>query len=281
MQGKITISIIFLILFLSCKKDPPIKETEDKRSRFERFITHQLMSSGMTGNYDGSIVYGARGEKRADTSNTVVKETYYDVFAQFLHSTQPELLTAGDLQVGAITLAPNATFGNSYQLPSSMIQDAIHNGQFGTSLTFSISGSADFPASSTTIYVPKEIYIDTVSCQCINSFPVVKLSSSPYRINWNADPNNNEGVVVLIRYNAQLSQHRDPSFAGSPFFNPPIFTTDNGYYDISANDLINIPAGAVFDLIIGRGNQEDMLSGSKKISVEAVSRSSRSFLLEM
>jgi hypothetical protein len=238
------------------------------------------MGINQSGYYDGSIDYTSDGVKFMDSANTQQLQTVHNLLGKFFHPTNDELVDAGQLQVGAISLHADSNFGYTYRLPSSMmLNHSIHQSHFGANINFSIGGSMQFPASNVSMYVPQNIYIEPISSSCATANTIVSAGTLPFRVNWNIDPNNQNGVVILIRYNSFRSQNANPSFSGIPFFNAPILVNDIGYYDITQNDLNNIPVGAFFDVIIGRGNQDELLSGSKKISIQAIAQSTRTYRL--
>lgn len=273
------LSFILIGSFIACQKDSEIKDG-NKSNNIRRFVANGLMGINQSGYYDGSIDYTSNGLKFIDSTNTQQTQTLYNLIGQFFHPTNDELVDAGKLHVGAISLHADSNFGYKYRLPSSMMLDnPIHQPHFGASINFSIGGATHFQASNVSMYVPQNIYIEPVATSCETSTTVVSKNALPFRINWNIDPNNQNGVVILIRYNSFRSQNANPSFSGIPFFNTPILLNDIGQYDITANDLNNIPVGAFFDVIIGRGNQEELLSGSKKISIQAIAQSTRTYRL--
>lgn len=267
-----------LLLLSACSRENDSNETESQKK------SNPLVSAltGVTyGNYYGEIDYSASGGKYSDTSNQVLTETTYNGQGYFYDNFISQRFTyVGTMQIGAISVVVDTNISLYYRFSPTQWRLPINETQFGSNVTFSISGNVStYTAASTSLYVPEELYIDTISCSCQIGYPEISLSGLPYEIRWNTDPQNQKGVVILIKYEGYESHQRDASLPSNIYFKPAITAPDNGSYDITAADLAGIPIGGIIDVYVARGNDDEMLSNGRPILINAYTYSKKRFIV--
>jgi hypothetical protein len=91
-------------------------------------------------------------------------------------------------------------------------------------------------------------------------------------ISWNADPDNEHGLLIIASFDPTSALNENGSFDGySPIVNYEHISSDNGDYDISANVLKDIPVGAWVDVRIFRGNFKTIETTTNSFGIEIFS----------
>lgn len=98
------------------------------------------------------------------------------------------------------------------------------------------------------------------------SSPVYNMSSissntlsAGTRIQWNADANNQWGIVIGIHYDPNHPQNAGFASQYPNHLATTHFTADNGSYSIAASDLSSFPRGAYVNFYIARGSYDDLI----------------------
>lgn len=252
---------MLLVGFISCKKETnPTGEIVNSKKAIGLFNTG-------TSNYDGYISYIAQCESWRDSSNAIKHRVYYFGDANFYDNPVTRSFNVGNINWGGISIsADSIKYGRcTYFFSQANAVDSINNNQFGGTTTFSIAGGSGFAALQTTAYVPEEIYL--VPENNSTSTPVIKNSSLPKTIQWNADSNNQNGVKVMVEYNGFRSNIKNPSFSNASFFNDPVNFPDNGSCSITSGMMRGIPYGAIVTIHIGRANEVSLTDANGKVVV--------------
>ncbi|MGV3597168.1 MAG: hypothetical protein ACO1PI_04820 [Bacteroidota bacterium] len=222
--------------------------------------------------YYGSVSYAAT---RVVTGTNA--PVLYDARADFFTTTDFDIdnrVSAGILSIGSFTLTPNSSNGNAYYFNNNQNLSSANSSQFGTNVTFSITGdtSNGFNPDSTTIYVPAEIKL--TGPFSTGSMPNHSKVSS-INVTWNADPNN-DSVALLLVYEGALSYRKNNSLS-STLVSVIKLTEDDGSYTISPSDFSSFPVGGIATLYVGRIGEDVLVSNGKTIPVYAYTWASQQF----
>lgn len=269
------LSAILILAMVSCKK-----ETTPVEGKVSPKKAVGLFSTGTT-TYDGYISYVAQCESWRDSSNAVKHRVYYFGDADFYDNPVTRSFNVGSISWGGISvLADSTKYGRcTYFFNQANSVDSVNNNQFGGNTTFAISGGSGFASLNKTLYVPEEIYIVPENYNCAS--PVIKNSLLPKVIQWNSDPNNSNGVEVMIEYNGFRSNLKNPAFSNASFFTDPVNVTDNGSCSITSSMLSGIPYGAIVTIHIGRAAEVSVTDANGKVVViSAMTYTSQDYVYE-
>lgn len=237
--------LIFLTLLISvnsCKKDV---EIEDKQNKFNP-LTGVFTSDECVG------VFSLLSQRIAFPTDSSFHQSYYS-FSGKIQSPKYGELNAINLFAGTLSLNSNTIQVDSSNHYFQDIVGATGQTLYGTNIDFVLDGDSSNSINpiSFTMYVPAEIRIN--SPQLLNLYK----TSVTNTITWNADPNNSKDVFIRVVYKGAISQHYDPNLPA----NDVVFETtvaDNGTYTLPSNALNNIPIGGIAEVMIGRGNYEEI-----------------------
>ncbi len=188
------------------------------------------------------------------------------------------IISGGTVSFGGITLNPNPGHGNYYGLENSSISNptlanAISaNGYLdystlaGTVIPVSINpiyGSSNLPnkGADGTMYVPQIIRLDKASMPFYSdgmgsSILSIYSKNNNTNIQWNADPNNGNGVVIIIEYDPTFKSNLDYWAPQSPPENRRLYCAvkvpDTGQYTFTPEDLQGLPSNCMAIMTIGR-----------------------------
>ncbi len=91
--------------------------------------------------------------------------------------------------------------------------------------------------------------------------------SLPLEITWNADPNNQNPVIILLVHRGLLNNPDALSISNITYM---VKAADNGRYSIPPDQLSRFPASSKLDILVSRGNQQILtVNGGKEINVTA------------
>jgi hypothetical protein len=274
----ITLTLLLTIVILastSCRKEAG-KESDGDPEKMRNAV-----ASGGPVVYDGVISYSALGTREIDKNGITHQDVVYDGVGQFLTSAASQHTEdVGSVYFGVVNVVTDTPKYTTciYNFSSTNRNHLSNATQFGSTTSFSLTGGSSFGPGTVSFYVPEEIFLDVVPTTCSVPFPQIQISTLPYRIFWNQDLANPNGVSVMVKYNGVMSNAINSAFSDIPFFNTPVNTTDIGYYDITAADLVGVPVGSIVDIYVGRGNEDDITTtNGKLINVEAHTHAKRSY----
>lgn len=119
---------------------------------------------------------------------------------------------------------------------------------FGQEVAISLDGTSTAPGLNTTFKTPELLLIESPKYDNdLKIFPGLT-------IEWNRDPDNKNGIAILIHFNPISIDNRDEHGNARDAVETPIHITDSGSYTITSEDLKGIPSGAFVEFYIGRGN---------------------------
>jgi len=127
---------------------------------------------------------------------------------------------------------------------------------------------------STTIYAPK--LLEVTSFPNYDGWSPIELTVGS-EITWNADPNNEHGVGILLRYDP-LGEYngRNGGIAGTNRTNY-LITEDDGSYTFTEDDLAGFPEGMRIELDMARGNYKRVPTTDGQYHIGIVCYSLNSF----
>ncbi|MFV0391664.1 MAG: hypothetical protein ACK5KP_07270 [Paludibacteraceae bacterium] len=167
------------------------------------------------------------------------------------------------------------------------VQDEL----FGKNVTFtfsrkaSASGSGILPKDeSVTMYVPEIVEIKSPLIQDVTQL-LPNCYYKDFILQWNADPNNENGLVVVVEWNGvSVTGEKINEYVR----NIDVLTNDNGNAILNNKLFDNIPQGGVANIMLIRGNIEiletidfDTLSEEVKETFRIVAASSASLPMVM
>lgn len=183
----------------------------------------------------------------------------------------------GTVSFGALTLKPNPSSGNTYLVDttasqtglgsamssSGYIDYSVFNGkkiQINLNPVYGVTNSPTRGATDS-IYVPKTIrmeknstlfYTDGMGSSILNIYS----KNNNTILNWNADPENTNGVVIIIEYDPTLKFNTDYWAPQTPPESRHLYAAlrvpDNGQYAFTPEDLQGLPTNCMAKFIIGR-----------------------------
>lgn len=144
-----------------------------------------------------------------------------------------------------VTFGPHQfSFGSGYeQYTSPHYKDVF--GQT-ISISFKESGDIDRDFDNMQLYVPEVLSLDVPTNE-----PILLLQNGVF-INWNADPNNPNGVYIIVEYTPFENKPLRDAYPDKEYgyVNVP----DNGSYTFSKSDFPEIPDGSLTLLRVARGS---------------------------
>lgn len=86
------------------------------------------------------------------------------------------------------------------------------------------------------------------------------------RITWNADPNNLNGVIIILEYDPTNLANLNLQSNNPNLIRNAITVTDNGEYIFTSNDLQNLPVGARITVTAGRASFTEIVDAANQTS---------------
>lgn len=140
---------------------------------------------------------------------------------------------------------------------------------FGTNTTVSLGRLAQ-----SALYLPKEMVVSSP----------LKATDGPTAVgrnvlfNWNADPNNSKGVVVIAEFSLEHPYNKSKFRTLGEGYQQAILTEDNGHYTLNLDP--KIPNGAFVTLHVGRGNYAPLGLEGENYAILGYTLSTGSFLVQ-
>ena len=237
MKKRYTI-ICFVGLFLisACKKNAPLK-TIITDPQLIAHIDSMLKAVGagsyanlLTGKLEGNFSFSSHYfpyEANCSTPTAPFKiNTQLSGGISLDTANRFTLINNGDLYVNNIKII--ADNENRYIVAANTINSAALDKLYGTTSTIKIIKDGT-TVLATEMYIPKNIVMKGIDCLTA-SFANNPLKSG-FRINWNADNKNNNGIVIQL-FVKDINTIERYSY---------LLVADNGYYIFNDNDLNQYP----------------------------------------
>lgn len=197
----------------------------------------------------------------------------HDISARFWDD-QNKTIFHGDLMLDSLVLSPNSD--GSYQ--SNEFQFDEVKSLYGKTVDIQLNGKAGDPAVilQQSLYIPKDLVMSSPLKQ---SATQVLARNTP--VLWNPDPQNTKGVYILIEFDPEAEENAAVNSTLQRYTYKLIQTDDDGVFTLSPDDFSNIPAGAIVDLWVGRGNYliADGVSGVDKYKLYSYTVAYNNFTL--
>lgn len=239
--------LFILIAFLSCQKEGSFN-FKDSLSIKERSLLPSVLEKL---NLASQPVNGHISVSSFTTLATQQSRSEAMTISGYLHDNNGVLSDFGTMAIDnsiELNADPNESFHYQSGLNSNI------SSLYGQNINISLEGNGDLPELNTNVYLPPVIEITSPEHQ--NTIDDMNFSEGT-DIEWIADENNDNGVGILIEFNATSI---DNSLRG---INPElpnkaikIHTEDDGTYTISSEDLSGIPEGALVRLHVARGDYD-------------------------
>ena len=152
--------------------------------------------------------------------------------------------------------------------------DTGANSILGNTISVTLSGAGVNPSMSNTIYAPK--LMEVTSFPNYDGWSPIELTIGS-EITWNADPNNDVGVGIMLEYDpVGFYNGANGGVEGSNRTNY-IVTEDDGSYTFTAEDFAGFPAGMRIEISVGRGNYKRVSTTDGQYHIGIVCYSLNSF----
>lgn len=157
-------------------------------------------------------------------------------------------VSAGDMSINGRNVP--LTGSNGYQFKYTGADLPEGRGLIGNEVDISLSGSAEYPASRRTVYVPANI----ISGFIWTPYSTIRRNVG-YALNWYPDPNSLNGkMYIQVSYYGLYSRIEDRSLPRT--ISPLVYTVDdNGSFTIPAADLARFPYNGYISIGMARGVQ--------------------------
>ncbi len=121
---------------------------------------------------------------------------------------------------------------------------------YGDTISISLAGnnSENLPGLSTSFYSPPLIVLNSPAYQNDDTLTAADLVT----IQWEADPSNQNGIAILLYYNASNPDNIDIVNSQSKLIT--VHTEDDGQYTFSSQEFSSFPDMGRVNFYIGRGN---------------------------
>lgn len=216
---------------------------------------------------DGAVRIG--GFKAMQT----VPSGAHDIRARFWND-QNKTTFLGDLTLDSLVLSPNTE--GVYQ--SNEFQFDEVKSLYGKTVNIQVNDNS----GNRTVVLQRGLYVPQ---DLVVSSPLKQSSSQVLQRNtpvlWNPDPQNTKGVYILIEFDPEAEENAAFNNGVRRYEYNLIQTEDDGVFTLSPDDFSNIPAGAIVDLWVGRGNYliADGISGIDKYKLYSYSVAYNNFTL--
>lgn len=234
---------VFIILLLSgCTKDE-----EDHFPLMKQIPTFMEYLNFGNSNYNGYIAL--QSYKGFGTDDFSDDNAVYKAKARVM-SKDGRYLNLGALSIGDISLT--ADNNNHYDLLTSDFGRHATRHLYGRDIALGFSGPGTLSArdGEQTMYIPMPLEISKPDWD-ISGNNV--LAGNPV-IEWNADAENDKGVIVLVEFNPNNVDNRETFGANHTPVKHILVTEDDGKYTLQLNKIERIPKGAIIRLSLIRAN---------------------------
>lgn len=166
-----------------------------------------------------------------------------------LYVNNVKYIPVGSLNIGGYNIPMNEK--NIYEWKPN---ESIVSSLFGNEISFSVDGNSshNFPKTELSMYVPKRLNVTYNNPT--NDFLKISRNEN-FRIDWDADNLNSNGVLMIIRAESLLRNgYPNPD---SSLINVPqniVLAIDDGSYTFQPSDFAGIPPGVSMKIFILRGN---------------------------
>lgn len=235
---KIYSVVILFLIFSSCTKEKEIIKN----------LSDQILSKWPQMSYIEHYGEFKFSSERIGCGNAIQYRFQGHAFVDST-LTDTACISAGLVKVGALNFLPQTFIPYYFNILPYQSYSTAQN-IFGSNTVFEIFGNTNtnVPASSLTMYAPKEIEFLNRSCCELGISKGMDLE-----VEWNEDLNNNEGVLVSFIYDGPLSNSLNFGLPSNSI-ELRYWVNDNGSFTISKNDFSNFPVGGRVTLLILRGN---------------------------
>lgn len=256
MKHIILFSIIISLGLASCKKQEQMP-TDEKNS----LPVVDLMRVILTGNTSATPTYGTTSflatkygfENPADTTpNFGFNGDFFSTSTQL----PADRIEVGDISNGLYSMSADPSNSLNYTYNTTQRNDPNNASLFGSTISFSASGSATYgiPSFSQKIYNPS---ILSVTGTFTGGIYNTHSKSQPISLNWNPDTNNPyTNIVVMLEYKGGPSVRLNASNPTSIPLKTYRISDKTGTFTIPVSDLALYPQNCVMNVFIIRGNIE-------------------------
>ena len=253
----IVFTIVVIILFASCKNEA-YKTKQDSRNqlatelRFEESIYSQI----------GNLTKGSIFIKCQKVRNDLDKASY-KASAIFFDNNLDNRIDNGSIFINNVVLNANPLNHNLYssKLTPIQIKDWIE-GMFGTQVNYTFRLEEGSNNITHTVYIPNRI--DFINAKISNDGVERFLREDGILIDWNADKNNQYGVLIEVTWNGVLFDDEHNRKQTDQRIVESYIVPDNGSFLINQNHLTAFPKFAFLKVLIKRGNLATLQDSNDK-----------------
>jgi hypothetical protein len=255
MKRLILFSITISLGLVSCKKQEQTTTPIDENSSSVFDPMSLLGSSSTTPSY-GTISLSATKYGFESSAGTIPQFNSNGDFFSTSNRLPADRIEVGNISNGLFTLSPNLSNSLNYTYNSTQKDDQSNATLFGSTVTFSATGSTTYgiPAFSQNVYNPSILSVTgTFTGGVYNAHS----NSQPIVINWNSDANNPyTDIVIALQYQTGPSVRLNASNPTSVALKTYVVSDANGTFTIPSSDLALFPQNCVMNIHIIRGNDE-------------------------
>lgn len=255
MKRLILFSITISLGFVSCEKQEQTIITIDENTSSDFNLKSLFGSSFFTPTY-GTLSLSATKYGFESSVATIPQFNSNGDFFSTSNRLPADRIEVGTISNGLYTLSPNLSNSLNYTYNSIQQEDQSNASLFGSTVTFSASGSTAYgiPAFSQNVYNPSILNVTgTFTGGIYNTHS----NSKPIIINWNSDANNpHSDIVIALQYQTGPSVRLNASNPTSVALKTYVVSDANGTFTIPSSDLALFPQNCVMNIHIIRGNDE-------------------------
>ncbi|MDW7695090.1 hypothetical protein R9C00_29130 [Flammeovirgaceae bacterium SG7u.111] len=195
---------------------------------------------------------GFQADKR---QNSPIKYTPHIGFKNY--DQPPQGRNLGEIKVGELLMEYDSAFMHYMPVLDKVSTQAEIKNMFGRDVKFVLPADqfrkVQIDDRVRTLYIPKAL--DTISIE-----PSVRDSSyllkvtNPFKVKWNADKNNKNGVAVLLDWSGEINLPNNGRARQKKWHTIIDIFEDNGEAIIDERYLKELPEGALFMVWLIRGN---------------------------
>ena len=244
----IWVLFFFSILLFSCEKEAVLNVVPQKFQKLEKVASMHGLKQ-MLNNASGSI--GIKNMKSFGLESGGPSEVY----ASFFDANGRE--TFGALKIQDVSISPSE-YDYYFSDPADRYTIQGYFGDIQPVKLYAAEGSSEEYVLNESIYLPQELYVQEPIQRGIDRI------SQTTTITWNPDPQNVNGVFILIDFlpgDAQNEGRFVTDFASHRKF---IYTEDDGAYQLQTTDFNKVPSGAHVTFIVGRGDYVETIGSNDK-----------------
>lgn len=270
-------SLLLLFMLAACKQNERSLEINSQPKN----LTDRLTSFLRAGNPEpGFIAYYAWGIS-GPSGNAVDYNGHAEFFPN--SSLSGSMVDVGVVNFGTVQVntdtARYGTYAYNFTMPNKL--GSQNASQWGSNVSFGITGGTSYNPFQTKFYVPQVIFLDTIPFVCNGSnginYPSISKSNPTTVLNWNMDIHNKQ-VAVIMYYDGVQSNKLNSALSNKSFSNAFI-VPDNGSYTIKPLDMLPYPVGSVLEVYVARGNDETLNNNGKDVYVTANTYAKRTYIV--